>query len=72
MTLEKIIEKEKARRREDGRYGIAACKEAIEFEHQRENSSYFTLLEKYYNRRVTDVYFNRRMVLACWELINGE
>lgn len=72
MTLEKMIEKEKACRREDGRYGIAACKAAIKFEHQREKCSYFTLLERYYNRRVTDVFFNRRMVLACWELLNDE
>ena len=66
-----IIHHKKLRRVEK-QHCTKKYKEAVRLEREQEKCSYFTLLERYYNRRVTDVYFNRRVVLACWELINGE
>lgn len=81
-TLEQIIEKEKQTRREDGMFGINACKESIMSELNRHknwnlesgtnkwNTSLYVMLETYVKRANTEVFFNSAMVLACWELIN--
>jgi hypothetical protein len=81
-TLEQILEKEKENRHEDGMFGIKACKESIKFEvnyrtkreiAHRELNGYtilFDLLGEYLERAQNDRFFNRAMILACWELIN--
>lgn len=70
VTLEKILEKEKARRHEDGDFGIKACKESIEFQVKYFKQSLYQLLEEYVERANKDIFFNQAMVLACWEMIN--
>ena len=72
MTLEKIIKIEKARRIEDGDFGINACKEAVLFQKETEHKSLYLILEEYMKRAKEDIFFNKTMVLACWELINEE
>ena len=84
MTLEQIIEKEKTIRTENGDYGIKACKESILSEIARNEkynlqnqtnkftTSLYVLLERYVKRANEDVFFNKTMVLACWELINDK
>jgi len=81
-TLEEILETEKARRHEDGIFGITACKQAIQetlTTNKRLNTLYktttyetslFQLLETYITRANNDPCFNDAMILACWELIN--
>lgn len=71
MTLKQIIEKEEARRTENGDYGIKACKESIEFHVKYEHKSLYELLEEYVKRANEDIFFNKAMVLACWEMINA-
>ena len=71
-TLEQIIEKEKAMRVEDGDYGIIACKRSIASTQKYFNKSLYQQLEEYVNRANSDVFFNDRMVLACWEMINEQ
>lgn len=82
-TLEEIIEKENKTRTENGDFGIKACKESIlnEIERHKQwneqentnkyNTSLYVLLEEYVKRANEDIFFNKAMVLACWELING-
>ena len=71
MTLNQIIEYEKAHRVEDGMFGMEACKRScknmVEY-----GESLYQQLEKYVKRANEDVFFNKRMVLACWELINEQ
>lgn len=81
-TLEEILEEEKAKRHEGGDFGISACKEHIKFEvgyrTKREIANrylngytiLFDLLGEYLERAQNDCFFNRAMILACWELIN--
>ena len=70
MTLQQIIEKEQSKRTEGGAFGITACKECIKMEVELFGKSLFTQLEEFVKRANEDVFFNRAMVLACWELIN--
>ena len=75
-TLEEIITKERETRREEGTYGIKACKESIEWqlkmsEKYNQGKTLFTLLEEYVKRANTESLFNKTMILACWELINN-
>lgn len=72
MTLEQILEKEKAKRYEGGMFGIAACKESIKFDVEFDKKSLYQLLEEYVKRANEDVFFNKGMILACWELINEQ
>ena len=72
MTLEQIVTKERAHRVESGEFGINACKESIRFEVTQMNHTLYELLEKYVKRANEDVFFNKAMVLACWELINEQ
>lgn len=71
-TLEEIIAREKEIRVEGGTFGIAACKESIEFSVEYLHKSLFELLNEYYERANTDAFFNKAMVLACWEMINEQ
>lgn len=70
MTLEEMIKHERERRFEEGNFGILACKDSIKFEVEYFKKNLFELLEQYYNRANESVFFNRQMVLACWEMIN--
>lgn len=72
MTLEQIIAEEKKNRTEDGMFGIKACKEHIEFEVRYCNENLFGLLQAFYEIAKEDKFFNRAMILACWELINEQ
>lgn len=69
MTLAQIIELEKGRRTEDGAFGIKACKESIKW-YAEHGESLFTQLEGFVKRANEDMFFNKAMVLACWEMIN--
>ena len=82
-TLEQIIEKERQTRRENGDFGIKACKESIikqinsNIEMNKKYNynlpvSLYVLLEEYVERANNDIFFNDAMVLACWELINNK
>lgn len=76
-TLQEILDYERAHRHEDGTFGIAACKEAIQsalaIDHKYGgNKTLYTLLEEYMQRANEEIFFNNAMVLACWELINEE
>ena len=76
-TLEQILEEQKARRHEDGIYGIKACKESIlntikyDKELLHKETTLEELLDSYVERTNASVFFNSAMVLACWELIKG-
>ena len=70
-TLEQILEKEKNNRSEFGSFGIRACKESILMSAKYTNKTLYQLLGEYVERANNDVFFNRAMVLACWELINN-
>lgn len=70
LTLEKIIAKEKARRTEEGMFGISECKKSILFTQKWLKESLYQQLEEYVKRANEDIFFNTAMVLACWELIN--
>lgn len=78
MTLEQILTKEKAKRQEDGAFGINACKTNIKNQvfyekvYHDVDMSLYVLLERYVSRANEDAFFNNAMVLACWELINGK
>ena len=71
MTLQQIIVREQERRTESGAFGIAACKEFIrDFEVELRGKSLYAVLGEYVEQANADPFFNKRMVLACWELIN--
>lgn len=84
MSLQEILAKEKEKRTEGGMFGIRECKDSIKHHIEtnemlnrraQENvypTSLYVLLEEYVNRANNDVFFNRAMVLACWELINEQ
>ena len=71
-TLEEIIAREKETRTESGSFGIDACKESIKDSVELFHKSLYELLGEYYERANTDTFFNKAMVLACWELINEQ
>lgn len=71
MTLEQIIAREKERRVEGGQFGIDACKESIKW-YEEHGQSLYAQLEGYVKRANEDFFFNKTMVLACWELINEQ
>ena len=72
VTLAQIIEKETARRTEGGSFGITACKKSIKFDVEFFKRDLYDLLKEYVQRANEDIFFNRAMVLACWELINEQ
>ena len=69
-TLEDIIKEELEHRHEGGDFGIEACKRAINSDCEWKKISLYQALEGYVKRANEDFFFNRAMVLACWELIN--
>lgn len=71
ITLEQIIAEETKHRTEGGQFGIQACKNSIMFAVEFFGEDLRDLLNEYVDRANRDVLFNRGMVLACWELING-
>lgn len=72
-TLEEILEREKARRVEAGEYGLAACKEYItDIEIGLKKKDLFSLLKEYVDRANEDIFFNKAMILAAWEMINEQ
>lgn len=72
MTLEQIIANERAHRVEGGMFGIDECKHQIRWEVEYYKQSLYQRLEEYVNRAKTDRFFNKHMILACWELINEQ
>lgn len=70
MTLEQIIIKEREHRTETGIFGIRACKESILEWQKIKQCSLYLMLEEYVEKANSDPFFNKAMVLACWELIN--
>lgn len=72
MTLKQILEKEQAHRHSSGEFGIDACKKSINFSKNTLGKSYYVQLEEYVKRANEDNFFNKAMVLACWELINEQ
>lgn len=73
-NLEQILAYEKEHRCEEGPFGIKACKECIKSELELDkklgiNSSLFNYLEGCM-KRANDPFYNKAMILACWELIN--
>ena len=70
MTLEEIIEREKKSRTEGGAFGIAECKIHISWWANYTKKSLYEILEAYVKSANEDPFFNKHMVLACWELIN--
>ena len=83
-TLAQIIEQEREYAKKGGDYGLDACKESIlstiktnkmlneRSGNQTYTTSLYVLLESYVDRANYDPFFNRTMVLACWELINEQ
>lgn len=72
MTLEQILAKEKANRHEDGVFGMKACKEHILWIVEAFHEDLFTQLKEYVEKANKDLFFNKALVLACWELINEQ
>ena len=71
-TLEQLITKEKKNRIESGMFGITACKESILFDVEVLHKDLYLLLSEFVKRANEDIFFNKAMVLACWELINEQ
>ena len=71
-TLEEIIKAEQTHRHESGQFGIDACKNSIRFSVEHLGSNLTDLLNEYVERANTDAFFNKAMVLACWELMQEE
>ena len=70
-TLEQILNKEKECRVARGPFGIDACKEMVRY-YEKNGRSLYQQLEEDVLRANQDVFFNRAMILATWELINEE
>ena len=72
QTLEQILAHQKENVAVNGRYGLNACKEQIAWVQRVYGTSLYALLEEYVENANKDVFFNKTMVLACWEMINGK
>lgn len=68
-TLEEIIRAEQSHRHEGGQFGINACKKSIRFSVEYLGENLADLLNEYVERANADAFFNKAMVLACWELM---
>lgn len=80
-TLEQIL-KETAKAKNDGEYGINACKESIKgdiafkkqymqsYKGMSETEILYILLFVYVGKVNESPFFNSNMVQACWQLIN--
>lgn len=71
-TLEEIIRAEQENRHEGGAFGIEACKRSVRFSKEELGEPYAEQLEKFVQRANEDVFFNKTMVLACYELMQEE
>lgn len=71
-TLAQILDYEKKKRHERGDFGVTACKDAIKSTIKYSGKSLYQLLEEYVKRANEDIFFNKTMILACWELINEQ
>lgn len=71
-TLEEIINDERKLRHENGDYGINACKKSIKWDVEHLHKNLYQLLGEFVERANHDIFFNRAMILACWELINNK
>ena len=69
-TLEQILKQERRKRMEGGLFGITACKQSIKFDVDHRNVKLTDLLDEYVKKANDDIFFNKTMILACWELIN--
>lgn len=69
-TLEELIASEREHRTENGAFGIIECKKSIAWWLEYGDKTLYQLLEEYVERANNDIFFNKRMVLACWEMIN--
>lgn len=69
-TLQQILETENENAHAGGKFGLDACRNAVksDLKHTK-GATLFSLLENYYGR-CSDAFFNKTMVLACWQLIN--
>ena len=64
-TLEEILAQEKARRQEDGIFGIKACKESIKFEvNYRTSYAYAVIPDSTALEEVCNVVINRTIVYS--------
>jgi hypothetical protein len=72
QTLEQILADVKENVAFNGSYGLNACKEHIAWVQKVEGKSLYKLLEEYVENANKDTFFNKTMVLACWEMINAE
>lgn len=80
-TLEQIL-KETAKAKNDGEFGINACKDAIRDDIARKRNFIgpyvkmsdmeilYILLYTYVRKKNESPFFNSNMVQACWQLIN--
>lgn len=68
-TLEEIIEEQNENRVEEGIFGLEQCKEFCLEELNVFGVDLNTQLKKYVELANNDKFFNKRMVLACYELI---
>ncbi len=80
-TLEQIL-KETAKAKDDGEFGITACKESIKGDIARKRNFIgpyvkisdmeilYILLYTYVRKKNESPFFNGNMVQACWQLIN--
>ena len=69
-TLQQILDAERENMHAGGQFGMDACRNAVKSDLKyTKGATLFTLLEEYYGR-CSDAFFNKRMVLACWDLIN--
>jgi len=71
-TFEEIIRAEQENRHEGGMFGIEACKRSIRFSKEELGEPYAEQLEKFVQRANEDAFFNKAMVLACYELMQEE
>lgn len=72
-VLREILERQQADRVEGGMFGITECKKAIQFNLDIDKKeSLGHLLQGYVERVQKDVFFNKQMVLACWEMMDQQ
>lgn len=71
-TLEEIIRSEQEHRTEGGIFGITECKDSIRTAVDLFGRTLGDLLAEYVERANSDVFFNKAMVLACYELMQEE
>ena len=76
MTLEQIIVSE-SNAPKGGQFGLDACRQSILSqleiaEKYGDNKTLKTMLDEFVNRANNERFFNKTMVLACWQLIQEQ